>query len=1405
VSLLQSEGILRDAATHVAAGREFHFVSTLPSIDLDALVDIAERSDDYKLFARHIEAVGAPRRAAFDLLASEWGGREAAYATLQQVRVWSPDERQLQRDNLTYAEWIIEGQPSAAVGVLGEIVRSNLTVAFTNDRLWTELATAGLRRNPLFDDTTLPTLVAEQTDRWLNTVTRELLQPTIARSQTDDALVLLQADTRPVMIAGEAGIGKSAVVAAIVEKARADGWPVVAFRLDRVNDVQTPRQLGARFDLPTSPIIALGSIAQKRPALFVCDQLDAVSHASGRAVEVFDVLDELLREVERFPNVRVLLACRQFDIDNDQRLRSLADNSKPRHAVTVTVPRLEDDTVLAAVGVMGLDETHLDQRQIELLRSPLNLVLLREVATEVDALTFTTVRDLLERYWQTKRRQVTERRLPAQTRFDDVISRLVTAMSDSQQLSVPEAALFAEGLDDDASVLVSEHVIVHESGRYAFFHESLFDYAFVRGWLTTNRSILEFLLAGEQELFRRAQVRQVLSYVRDTEKARFPTEVRAVLDHEAVRFHVKDVVLALLRSLNDPTPDELQVVLEFLERKFIWRDRLELLLRTEPWFDRLEEDGVFATWLASGDRELEIRAVQILGTAGRNRGDRVAGLIEPHQAHPEIGMWLLFCARFIDLETSRALFDLLLRAVCVGKVAEEQQDGIWLAAHSLGTSESEWAVELLAAWFVERPAALATEHSRVVDLGGSDYGLLELIRNAADGAPAAFAGLFLPYMQRVMELASTGEHLPLGDWHFGSPIWNQHISDAADALYSGMQSALAAVAGENPQRLRELVLPLTTDTHQAAQNLLYGALVAAGEAHANWAAELLLRGEYALEAGYGDDPYWTTRELLQATSPHMDDALFASVEEVLVAHAPEWERRTPKARGHASFTLLSAMDEARLSALGRARLRELRDKFQRHEPKPPRGIVGGVVGSPIGLADARRMNDEQWLSAMKAYKGEARDWSNFLRGGAFELASQVLQQLTKEDPDRFARLALRIDASYDGSYLDAILMGLGESEGDFDPFAIYDAIEHAAAVGGHDRWLGYALKRLYRAEIPLEIFRLLVARAKSGGQDGFYEDDPYMSGINDERGANAHTLAILLSFDDTGRLAGELGPHVEELVDSESTPVRTTVAEVLRALYPWQPSRSVQGFLALVATEDVKLFTTRQFEELAAAVIFRDVAAALPLIRLLLAHAEEDAREHGSRLATYAATDGGQDALLSEVVSSPDIAIRRGAATVLADRGRWVVEPTVHDNLIRLFSDADESVRSAAARVVMRLRGAELAKYEHLLQAFVESPALSGEIAQLAITLDGASGEIVNITLALARRFLALFESDIGDIQTHAAGDARQIGELVLRAYSQAQDAGQRSEILDAVDRLLALNAYGFADAVEQVARPSYP
>lgn len=62
-------------------------------------------------------------------------------------------------------------------------------------------------------------------------------------------------------------------------------------------------------------------------------------------------------------------------------------------------------------------------------------------------------------------------------------------------------------------------------------------------------------------------------------------------------------------------------------------------------------------------------------------------------------------------------------------------------------------------------------------------------------------------------------------------------------------------------------------------------------------------------------------------------------------------------------------------------------------------------------------------------------------------------------------------------------------------------------------------------------------------------------------------------------------------------------------------------------------------------------------------------------------------------------------------------------------------------------------------------------------------------------------KNEMHDIRTGAAGDARHVGQLVLRTYSQASGDEMRRRALDSIDELLRFEAYGFGDLVSAAER----
>jgi len=1401
---LSREGVLDAAAAQVRAGRRFWFVSLVPARDLDELSDQARRSDDVIAFR---SSLSKELEAKFAVLAGHWGGPQQAFEILQKTFVEWPSERHLRATNAVTAELLLGGAPGpAAAASLADLASEQLGRTLDAQAIVEALAEYELSAGGMAISPEASAEIAETLAAWTRSIERELLDPEILRQEAGQVAEQLESgQSKVLLVGGAAGHGKSAVLHQTVRKL-ANGWPVAAMRVDALGSFASTHELGVSLGLGGSPVAALAAIAEGQDCLLVVDQLDALSLASGRLTERFDQIAELIDEAAAFPAMRVLLACRQFDIDNDYRLQRLVSDDGP--ADQLSIGPLTEPQANAAVAAMGLDPASLRKTQRELLKVPLHLVLLSAIADQPTALSFSTVKGLMDAFYERKR-DLSQARREQTVRFDETVGVVVEDMSFHQRLYTPEAAIEVAGYGADARVLESEHVLVQRTEGYSFFHEAFFDYAFARRWLARDQSLVAFLLEGDQELFRRAQVRQVLIHLRADQPQRFVAEVEGLLGDHAIRFHIKEVVLALLRAMEDPTQAEWQLVERVLEAEPDFADRIYQMLRTSAWFDRLDAEGVIADWLHRDDEHLG-RAAEVMISVARDRTERLAEILVALEANEIFDGVLRAVSFYVDLHESRPFFELALDAVRRG-VFDQAAHHLFMTAHGLGDAQPTWAVELLKAWFVERTDALALgADGKVAALDGRDHGIEEIISAAADKDPGPFAEFAMPYLLEVMALTSDGDRRPTRDKHFGYRVYNNRHHDLDDALLYGGRDALRAliVTGQH-ERVAPLLHALETDEHDAAQWLLYEAMAADGAAYVDRAVELLSAGDHRLLCGYTCNSYWSARELVVSIEPHLSEDQRRGLEEVFIAFRPEFELR-PFGRG--SFTMLSALPEDSLSEQARGRLRELRRVFG-DAPSPPTGIMIGRITSPIPDSAAEKMSDDQWLRAIAKHDGEGRDWGRFT-GGASELA-RVLQAQTVANPDRFARLALSLDDKSHPTYLNAVLSALREVR-DVDPELVFEVMRHVASMdrGDHDRALPDALHQLLDADVPTDIIELVLRIARDSadpadeawqreawGGDRFYNGDPFSNGINTARGSAAITLGDLLVHDADGSRTGLIAPHFGELAADPSLAVRSCVAHVLAAGLRHARDDVPVAFPTLIDAPD-ELLGTRLVEELVIYLGIADNTFVGPVVERMMASPLDDVQLAGGRLAAYAGLELGLPALLDAALQASKPKVREGAATICAHRLPITAESEkAASALTTLFADDDDEVRGESAQVAAAFRDRPLEPHIETLQALIASPAFEPANTQLLITLDHASERVDELILVMARRFIDTYKGQLASIATHAAADAREIGALLLRAYAQAESAQARSDVLDLIDDLLMEAAYEFAKTVGEAER----
>jgi hypothetical protein len=1425
------------------------FVSTQDADQLGELAQRALSAASWTEFER--DFLNKTQSNHFNTLCQKWGNCSGvtAFEALKRVRIETVGENFLVNTIESRLAALVEGDPTTIRIELAELALEKIHQELTAHDIWHYLLQERkYYRRQWGNDPHVLAAVETANNLYISFLrdTQAIAGDVIPRNEAQIAFEQLTEKKQSILLEGEAGVGKSGVMLQVLERLQNQGFPVLTFRVDRLEPTLLPDNVGQQLGLPGSPAIVLANIAQKRDCVLVIDQLDAVSLASGRNPQFFDCVAEIIKQAQAHSNIRVLLACRKFDLENDDRLKRLG--SEKGIAKPVTINRLAHSTVRKLVSEkLGLDASRLGEKQLDLLSVPLHLGLLAEIAEDatIDALNFQTAKELYDQFWKYKNKKVRER-LGRSVQWTQVIDALCDYMSSQQQQSLSAPERVVDNFVEDASVMASEHILTWEGKRISFFHESFFDYAFARRFAFRGQKLLPFLgRREEQHLFRRAQVRQILLHEREEDFDCYLDNLKELLTSPDIRFHIKQVVFALLATLNDPKEDEWNIIYPLIGNQNdpvtqqVWRT----LYSSVSWFKLLNSLGIIEQWLRDKNEEIVNQTITLLSRMQSQIPDQVAELVEPFIGSSDV--WrnrLIQLIQWSQLETGRRFFELFLRLIDEGVLDEARgpiavNSDFWSLIYSLPEKRPEWTCEVIGHYVNRRlslslaagqPNPFDRHQGTIADSQYDDRIFIESARRA----PREFVDQVLPLILRLLELTVIKE---------GDPPWKDRIwwfrSYGKDyginyALLNGIETALCSLAANHPEYFATIVQQqLRHSNFETIQYLLVRAYTANPERFASEAIDYLCDQPARLETGYSAGagnvhaaPFWASRQLLEATTPYCSPEKLVQLEKVIFDYYTDYEKSHNGLwfRGYPQLILLDAIAQNRITETVTRRLQELKRKFTNLkllEPpgkiEPPESVEARLVGSPIPDQAADKMTDEQWLQAIARYDyddlGTRFQRTGELTGGAHQLSS-LLESQVKKEPARFASLIWRFPDHANSSYFDAVLRGIAEVGLDVETALRVCQRCHLLPQRPCGKSIAWLFEKL--ADLPWTVLALDILlcyalndpnpeqelwRTQASSEQVYYGGDILTSGINSTRGSAVSAIAKLI-FADKNR-ASYFQIPMQQIVRDPSIAVRSCAAEVLTAMLNYDRNLAVSLFLKLCETEDT-LLGTRTVEHFLYYALSTHFQQLIPILERLITSNLPEVVRVGARQACLSSLAIEEARSFAERCLSGTESHRISASEIFVANLRTAhFREFCETGLTQLFNDPDERVREQAAKCFFRFEGEELSEYVNLIEAFVDSHAFETDCSHLIDALKETTAKLPDITCLVCEKFINSFGLASADIRTHSAGDASEVSELLIRVYSQSNDETMRSKCLDLVDCMIQMGAYGLYQALQQFER----
>lgn len=827
---------------------------------------------------------------------------------------------------------------------------------------------------------------------------------------------------------------------------------------------------------------------------------------------------------------------------------------------------------------------------------------------------------------------------------------------------------------------------------------------------------------------------------------------------------------------------------------------------------------------------------------------------------PEWDNRLRHIMQWADLEKSRPMFDLFLRLIADGVLDDARgpiavNSTFWSMLYSLTQERPEWIPEVMAVWLRRRlkiicGAKKADETLPWNDLFTHDQFAANHFHQAATEAPLIFARYVLPVVVELSDAATyAGDNrLPYRDQIWPIVFASVYEMPEAACLHS-LTDALGAISTKEANVREFITILLTRKTY--ISNLLLLTIYRAGAVRfADEAAERLCDEPWRFHCGFSDSPYWTSMQAIRAIIPDCSPDSRSKLESAILDYSSDYEH-TPeghKSIGRSSFALLSAIPEEFRSTSAKARFKELERKF-REPDTAPTGIRGGFVGPPIEKEAAERMTDEQWLKAIAKYDSEHRHRAtDFLKGGAWELAG-MFREFVRNEPERFARLALRLPSNASAAYLDRALDALKDVTSLFElklELARKAFAEHRIECGKAIADLLGQIEQPFPAD-SIEMLAWIATEhpdpekelwsEQAVGKTPYYGGDILTHGINTARGRAAEAIRDLI-LKKPGYIK-DFESTIRKLADDRSFAVRACAASTILAIAPSDWSRAFRLFEVLLEPSSPTMVILqrvrrkipermggyhlcRQLDLVASKYLVHDdvllrteyvdrfIRYALhghaddmrPVLGRMLRSQDKVVREGGARLSSLANLyQGHYDAFIREALqgdSAQRLGIARVASRNIADQKSRV---WCESQLLSLINDDDAEVRREAASCFHHLKGQPFEAYSDFIRGFCESRAYETESTGILFALEESTDKLPGITTTVCQKFIDRFSDEANDVRTSRSADVHLVTKLVFRTYHQHELDDWAPRCLDLIDCMCLEGIQGLSKELAEFER----
>lgn len=395
------------------------------------------------------------------------------------------------------------------------------------------------------------------------------------------------------LLVGNAGYGKSVVLKDLFVLLKTKNIPTLGIKVDKILNISSIKDIEKELNITNGIIPTFRKISiDNELIVLLIDQIDALSQSLSSSRHAINSYDRLIKQLEVYPNVRIIISCRNYDLDYDPILRSY----KGKKIFRLSLLEMQQvDSVLSTIGI------NIDERQTrlkEFLRIPLHLNLFCKVGLKKEFDENITLSKLYDAIWE---EYITNGNSLGLIKL---LTNIANKMHDQQHIVV-DKRLF--DLEKSELNYLMHHELLKEStdNKIQFTHQTFFDYVYARTFISSGKDIAGWLKNIHQGLFIRSQVKQIFAYLRDIDVSTYIQSLTKILTKDEYRFHLKLLLINDLGFYQNPLEQEKKLLSDhIIKQPFYFQLFLESV-QSPKWFDFIISQKEFTKLLLSENEDID--------------------------------------------------------------------------------------------------------------------------------------------------------------------------------------------------------------------------------------------------------------------------------------------------------------------------------------------------------------------------------------------------------------------------------------------------------------------------------------------------------------------------------------------------------------------------------------------------------------------------------------------------------------------------------------------------------------------------------------------------------------------------------------------------------------------------------